>query len=228
MRLNQYIAHATGVSRREADEYIKNGKISVNGQPAQIGQRVGDSDTVQLNGETIRIAPVTTILLNKPAGYVVSRKPQGSTPTVYSLIPEDLHHLKPVGRLDKDSRGLLLLTNDGALAHELTHPKHRKTKTYYVTLDAPLSESDRAAINAGVELEDGISRLEIAYAEKGSAETHNLSPNTYRVTMQEGRKRQIRRTLAALGYGVINLFRTELGDYSLSGLPEGGYREVTS
>lgn len=227
MRINQYIARSTGISRRAADEYIKDGKVYVNGQPAQIGQYVNSSDNVQIDGKDIDLAPKTTILFNKPAGYVVSRQPQGNTPTIYSLLPEDVHHLKPVGRLDKDSRGLLLLTNDGTLAHELTHPKHRKTKTYYVTLDTPLSESDRAAINAGIELEDGISELEITGTNKEAVEPYNMLPNTYRITMQEGRKRQIRRTLAALGYEVTDLLRTEFGEYSHSALKEGGYKEVT-
>lgn len=228
MRINQYIARATGVSRRAADEYINDGKVYVNGQPAQIGQYVNSLDTVQIDNKYISLAPKTTILFNKPAGYIVSRQPQGNSPTIYSLLPEDVHHLKPVGRLDKNSRGLLLLTNDGTLAHELTHPKNRKTKTYYVTLDAPLLKSDRVIIDAGIELWDGISELEITDADKKSVETYNLPPNTYRVIMQEGRKRQIRRTLAALGYEVTDLLRTEFGEYSLSTLKEGERKEVTN
>ncbi len=226
MRINQYIARATGVSRRAADEYIKNGKVYVNRKPAQVGQYVNPSDTVQIDGENINLAPKTTILFNKPAGYVVSRQPQGNTPTIYSLLPEDVHHLKPVGRLDKDSRGLLLLTNDGALAHELTHPKHRKIKVYEAKLDQPLTLNDKQHIEAGVNIDNEYtSRFKLTEIRNSKLEIRN---RVWRIVMREGRNRQIRRTFEVLGYEVTDLLRTEFGEYSLSTLKEGEYKDITN
>jgi 23S rRNA pseudouridine2605 synthase len=131
---------------------------------------------------------------------------------VYDLLPSEYHHLNPVGRLDKDSSGLLLLTNDGQLAYELTHPKFEKTKVYQVALDKPLTDSDRQHITAGIDLEDGLSRLKL---EKQASSTEWL------VKMSEGRNRQIRRTFAAAGYTVKKLNRIRFGDYDLGGLPQG-------
>ena len=129
MRINQYVARATGLSRRKADAAIAQGRVAVNGQTTGVGTEVAATDAVTLDGHAIAISLQTiTIMLNKPPGYVVSRAGQGSK-TVYDLLPAEYRQLKPVGRLDKDSSGLLLLTNDGNLANELTHPRHAKTKS---------------------------------------------------------------------------------------------------
>lgn len=156
-------------------------------------------------------------MLNKPAGYVCSRDGQGSR-TVYDLLPPEMRALKPVGRLDKDSSGLLLLTNDGDLANNLTHPRYNKEKTYVVELHEPLSEPDRRKIGQGVKLEDGISKLQIK----------NPAGKSFTVVMSEGRNRQIRRTFEALGYTVTKLHRTKFGPYALENLGPGKlirYRE---
>lgn len=221
MRLNKYIASGTDLSRRKADEAIDAGRVSVNGQPAEQGTDVSETDIVTLDGRII--APPTqtiTIMLNKPRGYVVSRDGQGSQ-TIYDLLPAEYQQLNPIGRLDKDSSGLLLLTSDGQLAHELTHPSKQKLKIYEVELDKPLAVLHRQIISDyGLQLEDGPSKLLLDRHIKGD-------DTKWTVTMHEGRNRQIRRTFAALGYEVTNLHRTKFGPYSLHGLVAGGIRTVT-
>lgn len=220
MRINKFVALATGLSRRKADELIARGDVTVNGQLSSSGQDVASTDQVKL-GARLLTPPLstTTIMLNKPVGYVVSRDGQGSR-TVYDLLPREYHHLKPIGRLDKDSSGLLLLTNDGNLANELTHPSKQKVKVYEVTLNKPLEPLHRQLISAhGIQLEDGLSRLQLDRATEGN----NAE---WIVTMREGRNRQIRRTFAALNYEVRTLHRTQLGGYALSQLKSGGIKII--
>jgi 23S rRNA pseudouridine2605 synthase len=218
MRLNQYIALHTGIGRRSADRLIKEGKVTVNGQAPLIGHQVTEHDKVEVNGLKIKHKiRLITIMLNKPTGYVCSRNGQGSK-TVYDLIPEELHHLKPVGRLDKDSSGLLLMTNDGKLANELTHPLHQKKKVYEVELDRPLDTKDKENIEEGVMLEDGLSQLQLKKLSEDQ--------KAWQVTMFEGRNRQIRRTFASLGYKVTYLHRTHFGNYSLKLLPPGKWKNI--
>lgn len=160
-----------------------------------------------------------TIMLNKPSGYVSSREGQGSR-TVYDLLPAELHTLKTVGRLDKDSSGLLLLTSDGTLAHELTHPSFQKVKAYEVTLDKPLQPLHRQMISDhGITLEDGVSKLELE-------RLHDGDECKWIVRMHEGRNRQIRRTFESLGYNLPRLHRTHFGKYMLGGLKLGSYTQI--
>ncbi len=213
MRLNQFLARFTGISRRAADAAITAQRVKVNDRPAQLGQNVSPNDKVTLDDQLINQTLETfTIMLNKPVGYVCSREGQGGK-TIYDLLPEQYHPLKPVGRLDKDSSGLLLLTNDGKLAHELTHPSFQKVKTYKVELNKSLAESDRQKIMQGVMLEDGLSRLKLSVADS----------KLLTIQMHEGRNRQIRRTFEALGYEIIRLHRIELGKYTLNDLPPGKF-----
>lgn len=222
MRINRFVATATGLSRRNADALIEQGQVTVNGKPADIGYDVSPDDVVTHNAKTLHVSADTqfqTIILNKPVGYVCSRNGQGSR-TIYDLLPKKLHHLKPVGRLDKDSSGLLVLTNDGELAHQLTHPSFQKIKAYEVALDKPLTPLHRQMISDhGVQLEDGPSKLQL------DRQTDGVDTD-WRVTMHEGRNRQIRRTFASLGYSVTRLQRTTLGPYSLQGLKQGTYTQV--
>ncbi len=217
MRINKFIAAATGLSRRASDGLLASGKVLVNGTTAKIGQDVSSADKIMLDGKLITLHSTQTILLNKPPGYVVSRNGQGSK-TVYDLLPEGLRHLKPIGRLDKDSRGLLLLTNDGELTQNLSHPSSVKQKIYEVKLDKKLNPEHRQQIIAGVKLDDGISKL--------SLEPMDDNGNTWRVTMHEGRNRQIRRTFSALGYNVTDLNRTHFGKYELSELTSGKFEKI--
>ena len=219
MRLNKFVALSLGVSRRKADELIEQGKILVNGDRAVLGRQISQSDTVLYNSRELHIQPKKLILLHKPVGYLCSRASQGGIPTIYELLPTSLHHLKPVGRLDKDSSGLILLTNDGDFAHQMTHPSFYKMKRYLVTLDQPLQPLHRQMINDfGVQLPDGPSRLTLE-------RQHDGDDRRWIVQMSEGRNRQIRRTFAALGYTVKKLHRTDFGNYSLGGMKRGEFQE---
>lgn len=224
MRLNKFIAGATGLSRRSADAAIELGDVSVNNELPTAGYQVTDQDVVRFKGRTLVNAPVsahTTIMLNKPVGYVCSRDGQGNH-TVYDLLPRELKHLKPVGRLDKHSSGLLLLTTDGQLAYELTHPKFNKSKTYKIALNKPLSEQDYQAVHInGVQLDDGPSKLELE-------RINTTDDSNWKVTMTEGRNRQIRRTFEELGYNVVKLHRTHFGSYVLDSLKPGTYKTIES
>lgn len=211
MRINKYVALATGLSRRRVDTLIESGHVKVNDQRAEAGQQVSDTDVITFDGDIIKVQEHITLLLNKPVDYVTSRDGQGSS-TVYDLIPAHYHHLKPVGRLDKDSSGLLLLTNNGDLAHKLTHPSFQKIKVYELSLNKELSEQDKQQIQKGVELEDGPSSLKL-----------NGKGKEWQITMHEGRNRQIRRTFEALGYRVNKLHRTHFGEYKLEDLKPGEY-----
>jgi 23S rRNA pseudouridine2605 synthase len=210
MRINKFVAQATGLSRRAADQAIVAGKVVIDSRTAIPGDEVSEAMTIELDGKILALpAKTLTIMLNKPTGYVSSRQGQGSR-TVYDLLPPEYHSLKPVGRLDKDSSGLLLLTNDGDLANKLTHPRYAKTKIYEVELDKPLTPTDRQQIEQGVVLDDGLSRLGLEPQENG-----------WQVTMTEGRNRQIRRTFAVRGYTVTQLHRTAFGEYTLNHLKPG-------
>jgi pseudouridine synthase len=214
MRLNQFIAAASGLSRRSADLAIAQDRVHMNGRPAEIGQQVRSGDHVTLDGQDLRLPNQKTILLlNKPVGYVCSRDGQGSR-TIYDLLPADYHNLKPVGRLDKDSSGLLLLTDEGNLANELTHPRYAKEKIYEITLDKPFSVTDKDAIEHGVKVENYLSRLVLS----------EIKNPQWRVIMTQGRNRQIRRTFAALGYDVMALHRTAFGPYKLETLQSGQWK----
>lgn len=220
MRINKFVAQATGLSRRAADTAIAEGRVTLNNQTAQPGDAVALNDSVTLDKKPL-VAPVTsiTIMLNKPTGYVVSRQGQGSK-TVYDLLPPELHTLKPVGRLDKDSSGLLLMTTDGQLAHELSHPSRQKRKVYHITLNESLQPLHRQLIAKGIALDDGISRLSIERLQDNN-------DTSWIVTMHEGRNRQIRRTFHKLGYTVTGLHRTQFGSYQLQGLKPGHYQPVS-
>lgn len=221
MRLNKFLAQATGISRRAADVAIVEGHIIVNNKPAKTGQLLSDTDTVIYQGKTLpRHQPHEhkTIMLNKPVGYVCSRNGQGSK-TIYDLLAPEYHHLKPVGRLDKDSSGLLLLTTDGHLAHELTHPRFAKEKVYHITLNRTLGHPDQAKISHGIQVEDYTSRMELVRLAGDRTQ--------WQVTLHQGRNRQIRRTFNAVGYEVVGLHRTQFGPYVLGALTPGCTQEAS-
>lgn len=220
-RLNKYLALRLGISRREADDLIKMGKVLVNGHGGAIGQRISTDDLVSVDGRVLsHVTNYKYILLNKPVGYVCSRRAQGDNPTIYELLPIDFREYRPVGRLDKDSSGVLLLTNDGDYAFEMTHPKFEKVKIYEVELNKDLEPLHQQMIaDYGVNLEDGKSQFVLE-------KLNEKSRKKWRVTMKEGRNRQIRRTFRALGYTVAKLHRTNFGKYSLENLKPGGYQSV--
>lgn len=218
-RLNKFLATRLGVGRREADSLIAKGRVTINGIRPALGARVQNTDKVTVDDKPVDSAPTFLyVLMNKPEGYVCSKRQQGDTPTIYSLLPKEYQHLKTVGRLDKDSSGLIMLTNDGDLAHRLTHPKFTKIKKYEVTLNRPLEPQHRQAINdVGVNLPDGSSKLGLEPLKNDSS---------WLITMHEGRNRQIRRTFEALDYAVERLHRIQFGDYKIGSLQPGSFRII--
>lgn len=219
-RLNKFLALSLGISRRQADNLIEQGKVTINERVAPLGARFTDGDIIKCSGQPLTAQQFKTIAFHKPVGYVCSRRQQGDVPTIYELLPQSLHNLKPVGRLDKDSSGLLLLTNDGDFAFRMTHPSFKKQKRYLVTLERPLEPLHRQMISDfGVDLPDGRSQLTLTRQSDGD-------DTRWVVEMSEGRNRQIRRTFSALGYTVTKLHRTDFGNYSLGDISRGTFREV--
>jgi 23S rRNA pseudouridine2605 synthase len=217
MRLNRFIATYTDFSRRKADDLIDQGKVVVNRKTAHQGMDISDSDTVFVGGELI--VPVkkepSTVLLHKPVGYVCSKDGQGS-PTVYELLQPSMQNLHIAGRLDKDSSGLVVLTDDGMLMQELTHPSNDKEKVYVVKLNKPLEDGMIAKLAKGVDISDTrLSKLMV---------TPLTDPDTYEVSIQEGRNRQIRRSFEAIGYGVHKLHRIQLGPYKIEPLAQKQFK----
>lgn len=215
MRVNKFLATNTALSRRQADEAIAAGRVRINGELAVIGSTADDASEITLDNTIVSATTPTVVLFNKPRGYVCSRKQQGSSPTIYDILPEKYRSLKTAGRLDADSSGLIILTNDGDLAHSLMHPSHHKQKVYLVTLDRDLEPLHQQMIaDFGIDLDDGHSKL-------GLMRLNDSSRREWQVTMSEGRNRQIRRTFAALGYTVTKLHRTQFGAYSLGDIKPG-------
>lgn len=215
MRLNQYLAKHTELSRRSADAAIADGRVMVNGKIPEVGQQFDESDVVVLDGQPLKQLKTTTIMLNKPVKTICSKIQQGNVQTVYSLLPPELQHLTYVGRLDKDTSGLLIMSNDGDLIQAVTHPSHKVDKIYEAQLPRPLRDQDLRQLQAGVELEDGISKLEVSG--KG---------RNWVIKIHEGRNRQIRRTFEKLGYELDRLHRSKVGKLTLGSLKPGEYIEI--
>lgn len=220
-RINKFLAATLGISRRAADELISKQAVEVDGRKIRLGERYRGGK-LSLNGRPLAVTQPKFIylIMHKPAGYVCSKKSQGGSRTIYGLLPKELRHLKTVGRLDKMSTGLILLTNDGDFAYRYTHPSFSKTKIYLVSLDKPLAPLHRQMImEHGISLGDGISRFDIERV----GENDDLN---WRVVMHEGRNRQIRRTFGTLGYEVLALHRTNFGNYTLDDMKPGEYRQI--
>jgi 23S rRNA pseudouridine2605 synthase len=217
MRLNRYIAMATGLSRRQADDAIADNRVTINGTIATLGDQASDADTVSLDNVIISTPDeLMYLVLHKPAGYVTSRTQQGSHKTIYALLPEAYHRLKPVGRLDRETSGLILLTDDGEVAFMLSHPSFVKNKRYEVVLDRILKDDDADKLRAGIILEDGLSRFD-SLSGKGK---------NWQLTLHEGKNRQIRRSFSALQYKVMRLHRSHFGKLSLDGLAQSDYKFI--
>ncbi len=216
-RLNQYLAQCLGIGRRKADDLIAAGEVQVDGAVAHLGLRVDGSERIVC--QSVPIEPPQenlTVMLHKPIGYVCSRNGQGA-PTIYELLPAELQKLKPVGRLDKESTGLLLLTNNGELSQQLGHPSQGKIKRYKVRLNRALAPADRQHLERGVSIDDSNRPSKLVLLNPNEAHT------TWQVQLEEGRNRQIRRSFAVLGYTVTHLKRTHFGSYVLGELAEGAY-----
>lgn len=222
-RLQKLISRSGVMSRRRAEDAIRAGQVSVDGCVANIGDSADpDLQEICVNGETLCFGTSTlTLMLNKPTGYICSMKdPQGRRLAV-DLVPDDLGRLFPIGRLDYNTEGLLLLTNDGALAQRLTHPRHHVAKTYLVKVRGWLDAVGRNKMEKGVELSDGMT----APAKVNSIRRSGQNC-WFELTLREGRNRQVRRMCEALGLPVVRLKRIAVAGLQLGEIPAGSFREL--
>jgi 23S rRNA pseudouridine2605 synthase len=217
MRLNAYLARAGIASRRGAEELIRAGRVRVNGEVAGLATFVEPRDAVELDGNPIEPEPLTYVLLHKPAGVVTTaRDPQGR-PTVVGLVGHE-RRVVPVGRLDADTTGALLLTNDGPLAHRLMHPRYEVDKVYEAEVEGEPSDEALMQLTDGIELDDG---------RTAPARVRRLRPSLVELTIHEGRKHQVKLMLEAVGHRVRRLHRKAYAGLTLDGLAPGEWRELT-
>ncbi len=224
MRLNKFLSNSGICSRREADELIVAGAVMVNGVVVtELGTKILPTDKVQYGEEKVRREKLVYLLLNKPKGYITTTDDPFDRNTVMSLVADaGRERIYPVGRLDRNTSGLLLFTNDGELATKLMHPSHKVRKVYHVELDKPLTKADLLKIGEGVELEDGIALVdEISYDESGK------SKKEIGVELHSGRNRIVRRIFEALGYEVVKLDRMVFAGLNKKDLPRGRWRFLT-
>jgi 23S rRNA pseudouridine2605 synthase len=218
MRLNAYLARAGIASRRGAEELIRAGRVRVNGEVAGLATFVQPRDSVEVDGARVAPEPLTYVLLHKPAGAVTTARDPHGRPTVVGLVGHE-RRVVPVGRLDADTTGALLLTNDGPLAHRLMHPRYEVDKVYEADVESEPNEDDLRRLREGVELEDG---------RTSPAEAELVGPARVRLTIHEGRKHQVKRMLEAVGHPVRALHRSSYAGLTLDGLEPGEWRELTA
>jgi 23S rRNA pseudouridine2605 synthase len=217
VRLNAYLARAGVASRRGADELIKAGRVRVNGEPGQLNTFVGAGDVVELDGRLLEPQSLVYVLLHKPAGVVTTARDPHCRPTVVGLVDHPAR-VVPVGRLDADTTGALLLTNDGPLAHRLAHPRYGVEKVYEVEVEGRPDDAALRRLAEGVELEDGLT---------APAGARRLGPSTLELTLHEGRKHQVKRMCEAVGHPVVRLHRSRYAGLTVAALDPGRWREVT-
>ncbi len=216
MRLNAWLARAGVASRRKSDELIKAGRVTVNGEPGQLNTFVAAHDDVRLDGEPLAKQKLAYVLLHKPVGTVTTASdPQGRR-TVVDLVDHP-SRVVPVGRLDADTTGALLLTNDGDLAHRLAHPRYEVDKVYEVESWTQPTDADLQRLREGVELDDGLTR---------PAEVRRIAGARIELTIHEGKNRQVKRMLEAVGHRVKQLHRSRYGPLNVEGLEPGAWREL--
>jgi 23S rRNA pseudouridine2605 synthase len=218
MRLNAYLARAGVGSRRGADELIKAGRVLVNGEPGQLNTFVEGGDAVEVDGRRVELQPPAYVLLHKPAGVVTTARDPRGRPTVIGLVDHPLR-VVPVGRLDADTTGALLLTNDGPLAHRLAHPRYGVEKVYEAEVEGRPSDEALGRLAEGVELDDGPT---------APAGVRRLDPSRLELILHEGRKHQVKRMCAAVGHPVTRLHRSRYAGLELGGLPAGQWRELSA
>jgi len=217
MRLNAFLARAGVASRRRADELIKAGRVTVNGEPGRLNTVVGAHDRVEVDGREVERQRLRYVLLHKPAGVVTTAHDPQGRPTVVELVPDE-PRVVPVGRLDADTTGALLLTNDGPLAHRLAHPRYGVDKTYVAEVEGDPDAEALQRLCDGIELEDG---------RTGPARARRLGRGRVELVLHEGRKHQVKRMLAAVGLPVTRLQRSGYAGLTLEGLEPGECRELT-
>jgi pseudouridine synthase len=215
--LNAYLARAGVASRRKADALIKAGRVSVNGEPGQLNTFVASHDVVEVDGSPVAKQKLAHILLHKPTGVVTTASDPEGRPTVVDLV-QHASRIVPVGRLDVNTTGALLLTNDGELAHRLAHPRYGVEKTYVAAVEGRPTDGTLRKLAEGVRLEDGLT---------SPARARRLAPSRIEVTIHEGRNRQVRRMLEAVGHPVTRLHRSGYAGLSADDLEPGAWRELT-
>jgi len=218
MRLNAFLARAGVASRRRADELIKAGRVTVNGEPGQLNTFVGKQDRVELDGKPLARQSLAYVLLHKPAGVVTTASDPHSRATVVELVSDYAIRIVPVGRLDADTTGALLLTNDGELAHRLAHPRYEVEKVYEAEVEGEPSDEALRRLEQGIELDDG---------RTAPAKARRLAPSRIELAIHEGRKHQVKRMLEAVGHPVKRLHRSRYAGLTLKGLGPGDSRELT-
>lgn len=222
MRINKFLAAAGVASRRECDKFIAEGKVSVNGKTATLGLEVGAEDEVFFNGNQVVLKKHEYYLLNKPKGYICSVSDEKGRKTVMDLMPQGAGRIYPVGRLDYDSEGLIIMTTDGELAQKLTHPSNEVPKTYLVKIEGVLKETDLNPIRSGIEIDGYVTKKCKAHI----VETNKAYTKVH-ITLTEGKNREIRKMFAAIGKEVTLLKRIKIGGITLRGLNRGAYRKLT-
>ena len=217
MRLNAYLARAGVASRRSADELIKAGRVTVNGEAGQLNTFVEQADRVEVDGRAVAPQALAYVLLHKPAGVVTTARDPQRRPTVVDLVRHDAR-VVPVGRLDADTTGALLLTNDGPLAHRLAHPRYGVEKVYEVDVEGDPNGDQLRQLGEGLQLDDG---------RTAPARARRLGPHRLELTLHEGRKHQVKRMCAAVGLPVTRLHRPRYGGIELGDLRPGQWRDLT-
>ena len=216
-RINKYLAKCDLGSRRKVERFIQNGQIFIDGRKASLTDMVSSNNIIILDDKPLLPKKFEYVLINKPTGYVTTLKDDHAKQIITDLLPKDLKHLKPVGRLDKETSGLILLTNDGIMANKLTHPRYEKEKEYEVKTKQKIDKSVLEKMLGGFELEDG-------FIKPKKIELRNGKIN---ITISEGRNRLIRRMFAYFGFEVIELKRTRISFLKLGDLREGELRYLT-
>lgn len=220
-RLNKYIASTGLCSRRKADELISDGKVSVNGKViTELGFYVREKDKVTVEGKSVRPQKLEYYRFFKPSGYITTLDDEKGRKTIYDILPPELKHLKPVGRLDKDSTGLLILTNDGELINRMTHPSVKVPKVYVVTINGRFTEEHAKLMVEGIEIITDTDEKKTAYAETLPIEVSNKK-SVVQVVLYQGLNRQIRKMFAKLGFEVETLKRVQHAIITLEGLKKG-------
>ena len=222
MRINKYLAQCGVASRRECDRLIAEGKVTVNGRPAGLGDDVNDGDNIKVEGRPVSVKKNEYYLLHKPKGYLCTVSDDKGRKTVMDILGDGVGRVYPVGRLDYDSEGLLILTTDGELAQHLTHPSNEVPKTYLVKVEGRLTEADLNPIRSGVEIDGYVTKKCRAHI----VET-NKDYTKVELVLREGKNREIRKMFAAIGREVTLLKRTKVGELTLRGLDRGAFRKLT-